>query len=39
MMIWNVDFTYWSGDPQAGYAIVRPGGTCPACAALDAVMP
>ncbi|MCS6910143.1 MAG: hypothetical protein NZM11_06185 [Anaerolineales bacterium] len=39
MIIWNVDFTYWSGDPQAGYAIVRPGGTCPACAALDAVMP
>lgn len=39
MIIWNVDFTYWSSDPQAGYAIVRPGGTCPACAALDAVMP
>jgi len=39
MIIWNVDFTYWSGDPQAGYAIVRPGGTCPACVALDAVMP
>jgi hypothetical protein len=39
MMIWNVDFTLYSGDPQAGYAIVRPGGGCPACSALDAVMP
>lgn len=39
MTIWNVDFTMWGGDPQAGYAIVRPGGGCPACAALDAVMP
>lgn len=39
MIIWNVDFTQYGGDPQAGYAIVRPNGTCPACAALDAVMP
>lgn len=31
MIIWNVDFTYWGNDPQAGYAIVRPDGTCPAC--------
>lgn len=39
MMIWNVDFTQYAGDPQAGYAILRPGGSCPACSALDAVMP
>jgi hypothetical protein len=39
MMIWNVDFTVWTGDPQAGYAIIRPDGSCPACAALAAVVP
>jgi hypothetical protein len=39
MTIWNVDFTLYSADPQAGYAIVRADGSCPACAALDAVMP
>lgn len=39
MVIWNVDFTVWTGDPQAGYAMIRPGGGCPACSALDAVMP
>jgi hypothetical protein len=39
MIVWNVDFTYWGGDPQAGYAVVRADGTCPACAALGAVVP
>lgn len=39
MIIWNVDFTAYGDDPAAGYAIIRPGGGCPACAALDAVMP
>ena len=40
MIVFNVDFThYLSNDPQAGYAILRPDGSCPACAALDAVMP
>lgn len=38
MIIWNVDFTYYGSDPQAGYAIVRPGGSCPACTALGQVM-
>lgn len=38
MIIWNVDFTVWGNDPQAGYAIVRPDGTCPACDALHNVM-
>ncbi len=38
MIIWNVDFTGWGSDPQAGYAIIRPDGTCPACAALGAVV-
>jgi hypothetical protein len=39
MIIFNVDFTVWGDDPQAGYAIVRPGGSCPACDALHAVLP
>jgi len=30
-IVWNVDSTLWGDDPQAGYAIVRPDGTCPAC--------
>jgi hypothetical protein len=39
MIVWNVDSTTYGADPQAGYAIVRPGGDCPACAALGRVMP
>jgi len=40
-IIYNVDFTFYdaSGDPQAGYAIIRPDGTCPACDRLSAVIP
>ncbi len=38
MIIWNVDFTVYGADPQAGYAIVRPGGSCPACGTLGAAM-
>ncbi len=34
IMIWNVDFPRYGLDPQDGYAIVRPGGSCPACDAL-----
>lgn len=39
MIVFNVDFTGWGADPQGGYAIIRPGGGCPACDSLDAVMP
>ena len=39
MIIFNVDFTVWGDDPQAGYAIIRPGGGCPACDAVHAVLP
>jgi hypothetical protein len=35
VIVWNVDFTRWDDDPQGGYAIIRPDGTCPACAALS----
>ncbi len=38
MIVWNVDFTQYGDDPQAGYAIVRPGGSCPACAPLAAAV-
>jgi hypothetical protein len=36
MIIWNVDFTSYGADPQGGYAMIRPGGGCPACDALAA---
>lgn len=38
VMIWNIDFMRYLGDPQDGYAIIRPGGSCPACVALHAVL-
>jgi hypothetical protein len=34
MIIWNIDFTRYDTDPMAGFAIIRPGGGCPACDAL-----
>ncbi len=35
VIVWNVNFTqFTSSDPMAGYAILRPGGSCPACDAL-----
>lgn len=37
MIIWNVNFTRFDSDPMAGYAMIRPGGTCPACDALAGV--
>lgn len=38
LIVWNVDATNFGDDPQAGYAIVRPDGTCPACNALRSAM-
>lgn len=37
LIVWNVDSTTWGTDPQAGYAIIRPGGGCPACETLRQV--
>lgn len=31
VIIWNVDFTSYSDDPQAGYAMIRADGSCAAC--------
>ena len=38
MIVFNVDFTTWGSDPQAGYAIVRPDSSCPACTTLAGVL-
>ena len=38
-IVWNIDFeTYDGQDPQAGYAILRPDESCPACARLQSSM-
>ena len=40
LIVYNVDFTTWNADdPQAGYAMIRPDGSCPACETLHSVMP
>jgi hypothetical protein len=36
IIVWNIDFTRYGYDPQDGYAIIRPGGSCPACDSLRA---
>lgn len=33
-IVWNIDFKNFGDDPMAGYAIIRPDGSCPACDAL-----
>ena len=38
LIVWNVDATQYGADPQAGYAIVRPGNSCPACNSLRLAM-
>jgi hypothetical protein len=38
VIIWNLDFTRYGDDPQDGYAIIRPGGGCPACDSLHNVL-
>lgn len=38
IIVFNVDFTYWGDDPQAGYAMIRKNGGCPACETLARVM-
>jgi hypothetical protein len=38
IIVFNVNFTrFVEGDPQGGYAIIRPDGSCPACQALAAL--
>ena len=43
VIVWNVDFSCYGDcggvqDPQAGYAIIRPGGSCPACDSLHGLL-
>lgn len=38
MIIFNVDFTVYNEDPQAGFAMIRPGNQCLACLTLGSVM-
>ncbi len=38
IIVWNVNFTNFGADPMAGYAIIRPGGGCPACDTLRTAM-
>ena len=38
IIVWNIDFVRYGNDPQDGFAIIRPGGSCPACDALHAVL-
>ena len=38
IIVWNIDFVRYGYDPQDGYAIIRPGGGCPACETLHNVL-
>jgi uncharacterized protein YgiM (DUF1202 family) len=38
IIVWNIDFARYGDDPQDGYAIIRPDGSCPACSPLAAAM-
>jgi len=38
IIVWNIDFGRYGYDPQDGYAIIRPGGGCPACETLHNVL-
>ncbi len=38
IIVWNIDFPRYGYDPQDGYAIIRPDGSCPACETLHAVL-
>lgn len=38
VIVFNVDFTTFGADPQAGFAMIRKDGSCPACETLHQVM-
>ena len=37
IIVWNIDFEEYGADPQAGYAIIRADGSCPACESIAAL--
>lgn len=38
IIVWNIDFVRYGDDPQDGYAIIRPDGSCPACDTLHNIL-
>jgi hypothetical protein len=38
IIVWNIDFVRYGDDPQDGFAIIRPDGSCPACETLHNVL-
>lgn len=36
VIIWNLNYPSFSGDPAGGYSMLRPDGSCPACDAIAA---
>ena len=38
IIVWNIDYVRYGYDPQDGFAIIRPGGSCPACDSLHSVL-
>ncbi len=38
IIVWNIDYVRYGDDPQDGFAIVRPDGSCPACDTLHNVL-
>lgn len=38
LIVFNFNLTVYTDDPQGGYAMVRPDGTCPACATIKAAI-
>jgi hypothetical protein len=39
VIIWSLDAAYFGGgSPEAGYAIIRPDGTCPACDLIEPLL-
>ena len=38
MIVWNMNYRLWGADPQRGYALMRPDGSCPGCVTLGQAM-
>jgi hypothetical protein len=39
VIIWSLDAGYFGGgSPEAGYAVIRPDGTCPACDLIEPIL-
>ena len=37
-IFWNWNFRQFNDDPQAGYSLLRPDGSCPSCASIKAAI-